>query len=158
MRARRETRVAAREEKRVVSLLLCISRLAPSATHVVICVSRAFCPTDKQKRETARGLGIQRILKSFKLNTKINIAAEKNATHQGSQWSRASKSCHFYPRCPSFGELWFTIVDDVLLTFSWILDLPPYEQTWLGRKGADIARNGCWTQEALILQVNKEND
>ena len=155
MRARRETRVAAREEKRVVSLLLCISRLAPSATHVVICVSRAFCPTDKQKRETARSLGIQRILKSFKLNTKINTAAEKNATHQGSQWSRASKSCHFYPRCPSFGELWFTIVDDVLLTFSWILGLPPYEQPWLGRKGADVARNGFWTQEALII---KEND
>ena len=34
----------------------CLSRLAPSVTHVVICVSRAFCSTDQEKRETARSL------------------------------------------------------------------------------------------------------
>ena len=32
------------------------ARLAPSVTRVVICVSRAFCSTDQEKRETARGL------------------------------------------------------------------------------------------------------
>ena len=30
--------------------------LAPSVTRVVICVSRAFCPTDQEKRETACSL------------------------------------------------------------------------------------------------------
>ena len=34
----------------------CLSRLAPSVTRVVICVSRAFCWTDQEKRETARSL------------------------------------------------------------------------------------------------------
>ena len=41
---------------RVVSLFLCLARLAPSVTRVVICVSRAFCSTDQEKRETARSL------------------------------------------------------------------------------------------------------
>ena len=41
---------------RVVSLFSCLSRLAPSVTRVVICVSRAFCSTDQEKRETARSL------------------------------------------------------------------------------------------------------
>ena len=40
----------------LTSLLLCLSRLAPSVTRVVICVSRAFCSTDQEKRETARSL------------------------------------------------------------------------------------------------------
>ena len=48
----RERRAAAREEK----LLWCLSRLAPSVTRVVICVSRAFWSTDQEKRETARSL------------------------------------------------------------------------------------------------------
>ena len=56
----RETRAAAREEKRealqVVSLLSCLFRLAPTVTRVVICVSQAFCSTDQEKRETARSL------------------------------------------------------------------------------------------------------
>ena len=33
-----------------------VSRLAPSATRVVICVSRAFCSTDQEKWETACSL------------------------------------------------------------------------------------------------------
>ena len=33
-----------------------LSRLAPSVTRVVICVSRAFCSTDQEKRETSRSL------------------------------------------------------------------------------------------------------
>ena len=41
---------------RVVSLFPCLSRLAPSVTRVVICVSRAFCSMDQEKRETARSL------------------------------------------------------------------------------------------------------
>ena len=41
---------------RVVSLFSCLSRLAPSVTRVVICVSRAFCSTKQEKRETARSL------------------------------------------------------------------------------------------------------
>ena len=65
-RETRETRAAAKKSLdrerpfslalRVVSLLSCLSRLAPSVTRVVICVSRAFCSTDKEKRETARTL------------------------------------------------------------------------------------------------------
>ena len=43
-RARRETRKT------------CLSRLAPSVTRVVICVSRAFCSMDQEKRDTARSL------------------------------------------------------------------------------------------------------
>ena len=41
---------------RVVSLYSCLSRLALSVTRVVICVSRAFCSTDQEKRETARSV------------------------------------------------------------------------------------------------------
>ena len=48
-RETRETRAAAREES-------CLSRLALSVTRVVICVSRAFCSTDQEKRETPRSL------------------------------------------------------------------------------------------------------
>ena len=33
-----------------------LSRIAPSVTRVVICVSWAFCSTDQEKRETARSL------------------------------------------------------------------------------------------------------
>ena len=33
-----------------------MSRLSPSVTRVVICVSQAFCSTDQEKRETARSL------------------------------------------------------------------------------------------------------
>ena len=63
-RETRETRAEARKSLdrerpfslalRVVSLLSCLSRLAPS--RVVICVSQAFCSTDKEKGETARSL------------------------------------------------------------------------------------------------------
>ena len=63
-RETRETRVAAKKlldgerpfslALRVVSLLSCLSRLAPS--RMVICVSQAFCSTDKEKGETARSL------------------------------------------------------------------------------------------------------
>ena len=41
---------------RVVSLLSCLSRLAPSVTRVVIYVSRAFCSTGQERRETAPSL------------------------------------------------------------------------------------------------------
>ena len=47
---------------RVVYLFSCLSRLAPSVTRVVICVSRAFCSTDQEKRETARSLRVYRKL------------------------------------------------------------------------------------------------
>ena len=40
-----------------------LSRLAPSVTRMVICVSRAFCSTDQEKRETARSLEFCGILK-----------------------------------------------------------------------------------------------
>ena len=49
-RETRETRAAAREEKRE-TLSSCLSRLAPSVTRVVIYVSRAFCSTDQEKKE-----------------------------------------------------------------------------------------------------------
>ena len=65
-RETRETRAAARKSLdrerpfslalRVVSLLSCLFHLAPSFMRVVICVSRAFCSTDKEIRETARGI------------------------------------------------------------------------------------------------------
>ena len=35
-----------------------LPHLAPSVTRVVICVSRAFCSTDQEKRETARSLHV----------------------------------------------------------------------------------------------------
>ena len=41
---------------RVVSLFSCLSRFAPSATRVVIGVSRTFCSTDQEERETNRSL------------------------------------------------------------------------------------------------------
>ena len=52
---------AARREKRGRQP---ISRLAPSVTRVVICVSGAFCSTDQEKRETARSLPKKRLLKT----------------------------------------------------------------------------------------------
>ena len=41
------------------------ARLAPSVTRVVICVSRAFCSTDEEKRETARSLSIHRWINHY---------------------------------------------------------------------------------------------
>ena len=55
---RRETMAAAREEKRRDFLFSCLSRLAPSVTHVLICISYAFCWTDQEKRETARSVRV----------------------------------------------------------------------------------------------------
>ena len=52
IRETRETRAAAREEKRE-TILSCLSRLAPSVTRVVIYVSPAFCLMDQEKGETA---------------------------------------------------------------------------------------------------------
>ena len=53
-----------------------LSRLAPSVTRVVICVSRAFCSTDQEKRETARGLHVARFhyhtFSSFPLSMNCN--------------------------------------------------------------------------------------
>ena len=62
-RETRETRAAAREVKRETALFC---RASP-VTRVVICVSRAFCSTDQEKRETARSLAIFSI--SDKLRT-----------------------------------------------------------------------------------------
>ena len=56
-RAKREM-AAAREEKRRDFLFSCLSRLAPSVTHVLICISYAFCWTDQEKRETARSVRV----------------------------------------------------------------------------------------------------
>ena len=53
--ARARERCSPRREKRD-SLFSCLSRLAPSVTRVVICVSRAFFSTNQEKRETARSL------------------------------------------------------------------------------------------------------
>ena len=39
-----------------------LSRLAPTVTRVVICLSRAFCLTDQEKRETARSLAFQLVV------------------------------------------------------------------------------------------------
>ena len=44
-----------------------LSRLAPSVTRVVICVSRAFCSTDQEKRESAPSLSHFRRLVSRRL-------------------------------------------------------------------------------------------
>jgi len=54
--ARARERWAAKPQDARESLLSCLSRFAPSVTRVVICVSRAFCSTDQEKRETARSL------------------------------------------------------------------------------------------------------
>ena len=62
---------------RVVYLFSCLSRLAPSVTRVVICVSRAFCSTDQEKGETARSLASQTEEKkqSDFLEMKCNLAS-----------------------------------------------------------------------------------
>ena len=58
---------------RVVYLFSCLSRLAPSVTRVVICVSRAFCSTDQEKRETARSLRVYRKLITWPTKAKRPI-------------------------------------------------------------------------------------
>ena len=55
-RASVERRSRERRERRAS----CLSRLAPSVTRVVICVSQAFCSKDQEKRETARCLSPKR--------------------------------------------------------------------------------------------------
>ena len=62
----RERRAAARRETRektetTASLFSYLSRLGPSVTRLVVCVSRAFCSMHQEKRETARSLWIQKI-------------------------------------------------------------------------------------------------
>ena len=58
----------------------CLSRLAPSITRVVVCVSRAFCSTDQEKRETARSL-VPKVsgLVSVWLYTLYNCTLRKSA-------------------------------------------------------------------------------
>ena len=58
--ARREKRGREPEKKKFE----CLSRLAASVTRVVICVSRALCSTEQEKRETARSLIRMRLLLS----------------------------------------------------------------------------------------------
>ena len=55
-RARALSGKAARRENSEMRALSCLSRLVPSVSRVVICVSQAFCSTDKENRETARSL------------------------------------------------------------------------------------------------------
>ena len=64
----------------------CLSRLAPSVTRVVICLSRAFCSTEARKRETARSLLISRI--AF-----------------GSPWAQKTKPCFVTPSVKTFFQL-----------------------------------------------------
>ena len=54
----RERSAAKPRDVRNENVSPCLSPLAPSVTRVVICVSRAFCSTDQEKRETARSLFI----------------------------------------------------------------------------------------------------
>ena len=54
--ARRETRDARNEGGSPTKRKKSLSRLGPSVTRVVICVSRAICSTDQEKRETAPSL------------------------------------------------------------------------------------------------------
>ena len=49
----------------LVSLFSCLSRLAPSVTHVVICLSRAFCSTNQEERFTAHSLLILLLVNNF---------------------------------------------------------------------------------------------
>ena len=69
-RARALSDEAARREKRG---RLPVSRLASSVTRVVIFVSRAFCSTDQQKRETARSLPKKRLLKTTFCHSSIRF-------------------------------------------------------------------------------------
>ena len=50
----------ARNEGGNLSLNQPLTRLAPPVTRVVICVSRAFCSMDQEKREIARSLVVLR--------------------------------------------------------------------------------------------------
>ena len=59
--ARREGARHENEKEITASLFSCLSRLAPSVTGVVVCVSRAFCSMDQEKRETARSLWLWKI-------------------------------------------------------------------------------------------------
>ena len=68
--ARRETRDARNEGGS-------LSRLAPSVTRVVICVSQAFCLTDQEKRETARSLYDTSILTLTKTNREYYMGAQR---------------------------------------------------------------------------------
>ena len=56
LRRTRKKNPSPRWDLRVVSLFSCLSRFAPSATRVVIGVSRTFCSTDQEERETNRSL------------------------------------------------------------------------------------------------------
>ena len=62
---------------RVVSLFSCLSRLAPSVTRVVICVFRAICSTDQEKRETACSLRVNRKLITWQTKAKGLFCVQK---------------------------------------------------------------------------------
>ena len=63
MRARALNGEAGRREKQ--GRQSCLSRLAPTVTRMVVCVSRAFCSKDQEKRETARSLLFARTRRGF---------------------------------------------------------------------------------------------
>ena len=74
-RARVFSGEAARREKRGRQP---VSRLSPSVTRVVICVSGAFCSTDQEKRETARSLPKKRLLKTTFCHSSIRFVVNKS--------------------------------------------------------------------------------
>ena len=69
--------------------LLCgvISFVAPSLTRVVICVSRAFCWTDQEKRETACSL--------HKASLVFGNFSTTQELKRGKNW-------HFFKLCNTF--------------------------------------------------------
>ena len=72
---------------RVVSLFSCLSRLAPSVTRVVICVSRAFCSTDQEKRETARSLRVYRKLITWPTKAKDPFWVQEFFSADTTSWA-----------------------------------------------------------------------
>ena len=61
MAARREGARHENKKEITASLFSCLSRLAPSVTRVVVCVSRVFCSMDQEKRETPRSVWLWKI-------------------------------------------------------------------------------------------------
>ena len=147
---------------RVVSLFSCLSRLAVSVTRVVICVSRAFCSTDQEKRETARSLSLlSSSLSEWPINTTIG--------------SRRSLVLFFMMSFTSLSALWddaVTLVSlfsrlvagRVVLTLPYVLCCDILRL--LGKRLAvRLAVSQChqlntWSQEAscLILIINVQNE
>ena len=84
-------------------------RLAPSITHMVICVSHAYCSMDQEKRETARSLHICKAKPENFCSLRFHLDNHWSCLAYNSNLNTCNLLCELYQKtikkCTSLFEL-----------------------------------------------------